>query len=113
MMSEDQLQSQCFTHHWNSYPNERGLLFMVHNTPRNKIDGARLKAMGMVAGVSDMIYLRRDLPPLCLEFKTESGRQSSAQVEWQKVAEANGCEYRIIRTFDEFKEAIRPTTANT
>lgn len=79
---------------------------MVHNTPRNKIDGARLKAMGMVAGVSDMIYLRVNLSPLCLEFKTDTGRQSPDQVRWQSVAESLGCEYRIIRTFDEFKSAI-------
>lgn len=104
--SEESLQSQCFMWHHNTHPHERGRLFMVHNTPRNKIDGARLKAMGMVAGVSDMIYLRPHRPPLCLEFKTETGRQSPAQIEWQKVAEANGCEYKIIRTFDEFKEAI-------
>ena len=106
-MSEDQLQAHCHTWHWNTYPTERGRLFMVHNTPRNKIDGARLKAMGMVAGVSDMIYLRYDRAPLCLEFKTEVGRQSPEQVRWQQVAESLGCEYRIIRSFDEFKEAIR------
>ncbi len=74
---------------------------MVHNTPRNKIDGARLKSMGMVAGVSDMIYLRYDRAPLCIEFKTDNGRQSPEQKRWQQVAESFGCEYRIIRTFDE------------
>jgi hypothetical protein len=107
-MSEDQLQAHCHTWHHNTYPNERGRLFMVHNTPRNKIDGARLKAMGMVAGVSDMIYLRPHQPPLCLEFKTDTGRQAPAQVEWQRVAESMGCEYRVIRSFDEFQAAIRP-----
>lgn len=53
-----------------------------------------------------MIYLRPNLPPLCLEFKTETGRQSPEQVRFQSVAEGMGCEYKIIRTFDEFKEAI-------
>lgn len=80
---------------------------MVNNTPRNRIDGARLKAMGMVAGVSDMIYLRHNQPPLCLEFKTDIGRQAPAQVEWQRVAEATWAEYRIIRSFDEFQDAIK------
>lgn len=81
---------------------------MVHNTPKNKIDGARLKAMGMVAGVSDMIYLRGDLPPICLEFKTDTGRQSPEQVRWQQVAESLGCEYKLIRSFHDFIEAIAP-----
>jgi len=109
-MSEDKLQAECFMWHWNTHQNERGRLFMVHNTPRNKIDGARLKAMGMVAGVSDMIYLRTNKPPLCIEFKTAIGRQAEAQTRWQAVVESLGCEYKLIRSFDEFKEAI--DTAN-
>ncbi len=104
--SEAGLQAQCFMHFHNHHPALRGRLFLVHNTPRNKIDGARLKAMGMVAGVSDMIYLRDGQPPLCLEFKTDTGRQAPAQIEWQKVAEATGCEYRLIRTFDDFTTAL-------
>jgi hypothetical protein len=92
--------------HWNTRPNERGLLFMVHNSPKNAIDGARLKAMGMVAGVSDMIYLRDGLPPLCIELKLPDGIQSKAQKEWQKVVESVGCEYVIIRSLSEFQDLI-------
>lgn len=81
---------------------------MCHNTPKNAIDGARLRSMGLYAGVSDMIYLRDGLPPLCIEMKDESGRQSEAQANWQKVAESVGCTYVIVRSLDEFKEAITP-----
>jgi hypothetical protein len=79
---------------------------MVHNSPKNAIDGARLKAMGMVAGVSDMIYLRDGLPPLCIELKLPDGIQSKAQKEWQKVAESVGCEYVIIRSLADFQSLI-------
>lgn len=81
---------------------------MCHNTPKNAIDGARLRSMGLYAGVSDMIYLRENKAPLCIEFKTETGTQSPAQVEWQKVAESVGCTYVIVRSLDEFKDAITP-----
>jgi len=81
-------------------------LFLVHNNPRNAIDGNRLKAIGLIKGVSDMIYLRDNLPPLCLEFKTAIGTQQPEQKEWQRVAEATGAEYRIIRSMEEFCDAI-------
>jgi hypothetical protein len=56
-VKESKIQSDCFTYHWNHYPAQRGQLFMVYNTPKNAAHGSILKAMGMVAGVSDMIYL--------------------------------------------------------
>ena len=81
-------------------------MFLVHNSPRNAIDGNRLKAIGMVAGVSDLIYLREGLPPLCLEFKTPIGSQQRVQKEWQKIAEATGCEYVVVRSMADFCAAI-------
>jgi hypothetical protein len=79
---------------------------MVHNNPRNAIDGNRLKAQGMVAGVSDMIYLRDGLPPLCIEFKLPDGKQQSVQKQWQQVAESTGAKYVIIRNLEDFIQLI-------
>jgi hypothetical protein len=76
---------------------------MCHNNARNAIDGARLKSQGMIAGVSDMILLRENRPPLCIEFKLPNGRQAPAQKEWQSVAESTGAEYVIIRSLEDFK----------
>jgi hypothetical protein len=59
--------------------------------------------MGMVAGVSDLIYLRDGLPPLCIEMKDETGKQSQAQKDWQAIAESTGAEYVIIRSLEEFQ----------
>ncbi len=101
--SENKIQSQIFLWHWNSFPSERGLIFEVSNNPVNAIDGARRKAIGMVAGVSDLIYLH---PSGCigLEIKTPSGRQGKKQAWWQSVVEANGYRYFILRSLDDFKE---------
>jgi hypothetical protein len=103
-MTEARIQQECFQWHWNTYPNDRKRLFLIHNTPKNAIDGARLRGMGMVAGVSDLIYLRDGLPPLCIEMKDATGKQSPAQIAWQKIAEDAGCTYVIIRSLAEFQE---------
>jgi len=106
-MSEARIQQECFQWLWNNYPETRKRLFMVHNTPKNAIDGARLRSMGMVAGVSDLIYLRDGLPPLCIEMKDETGKQSQAQKDWQAIAESTGAEYVIIRSLEEFQALFR------
>ena len=104
--TEARLQSECYLHFWNSNPTLRKRLFLCHNNPKDKREGAILKSMGLVAGVSDMLYLRDNLPPLCLEFKTAIGTQQPEQKEWQRVAESTGAEYRIIRSMDEFCDAL-------
>ena len=106
-ISEDRIQQQIFTGHWNDFPEERNLLFMVHNNPRNKIDGARLKSKGLVAGVSDLIYLSpREVKSFYLEVKTEKGSQSEDQEDWEKLITSLGYCYKVIRSYDEFKKAV-------
>ena len=103
MKSEAAIQGEAIMWAWNERPETRGRLFLVDNNPLNKIDGARRKALGMIAGVSDTIYLRQSQPPLCIEFKDETGKQSDAQKAWQQVAESTGCKYVIVRSLEEFK----------
>lgn len=103
-ISEDRLQQLIFTHHWNNYPKERGLLFHVYNGAVNKIQGAQLKSKGMMKGVSDLIYLKPGGRPLLLELKTDIGRQSKAQKDWQESVTIAGYEYHIIRTLEEAKD---------
>lgn len=79
---------------------------MVHNTPRNKIDGARLKAMGMVAGVADMVYLNPNGPVTFIEFKTDKGIQSPEQKDFERKCYEWGYAYEIVRSLDDFKAAI-------
>ncbi len=100
-MIEFKLQSQCFLHHWNNYPKERGLLFTVNNNASDSYQGAVMKAMGVVAGVSDMVYLH-PAGAMLLEFKTPKGRQNDRQVWWQGQVEKAGYRYIIIRSFDDF-----------
>jgi hypothetical protein len=104
-ISEERLQQEIFTFHWNNYHQERKLLFMVHNSPKNKIDGARLKAKGMVSGVSDLIYLNpRIRRPQFLEVKTEEGIQSDNQKEWERIVVLQGYDYHLIRSLNQAKK---------
>jgi len=96
--SEDQLQAAIFQHHWNNFPEQRRLLFHVNNKARNRIEGAHMKAKGVVPGVSDLIYLRPGGKPVLMELKTDTGAQSDEQIEWQEAVEAAGYEYVIVRS---------------
>ncbi len=98
--SEDQIQSACFLWHWNNRREERGLLFHVNQKARNKIEGNRMKAMGVVPGVSDLIYL---VGPTFIEMKTPIGTQSKEQKRFQSLVESLGYRYVICRSLEEFK----------
>lgn len=100
--SEDQLQAKIFQWHWNNRPKERGLLFHVNNKARNAIEGNKFKAMGVISGVSDLIYLRPGGKPLFIELKIETGTQSVQQKEWQSRIELAGYRYVICRSLAAF-----------
>lgn len=99
--SEDQLQAACFCWHWNNKPAERRRLFHVNQKARNAIEGNRMKAMGVVPGVSDLIYLSTS-GPIFIEMKTETGVQSPDQKEFEKLVTSLGYKYIICRSLNEF-----------
>lgn len=104
MISEARLQQSIFVHHWNNYPQERGLLFQVYNGAVNRIQGAQLRSQGMVAGVSDMVYLKPGGRPVLMELKNETGRQSLKQKKWQDIVTKAGYSYHLVRSLEEAKE---------
>lgn len=65
------------------------LWFHVPNAPRNAVNGAILKTMGMRAGVSDLIlFHNKEL--FALELKAPGGRPTLAQLEFQSGVRNNG-----------------------
>jgi len=101
-MTEAQLQAQIFQYHWNNLPTERGLLFHVNNKARNAIEGAKFKAMGVIAGVSDLIYLKPGGKPILIELKVDNGTQSKEQMKWELHVRLAGYKYMICRSLEEF-----------
>ena len=109
---EGRIQSSCVAWFWNTYPQYRELYFCVPNEnareDSNASTGAIRRSMGVVKGVSDTILFlaRGKYHALCVEFKTDIGRQSDAQRLWQSKVEAQGYRYEVVRNLDEFKELI-------
>ena len=71
------------------------LKFMYH-TPnggsRNIAEAANLKRMGVKPGVPDLFlpYPSKGFHGLWIEMKTEKGRQTASQKEWQEWLNENG-----------------------
>jgi hypothetical protein len=56
--SEDRIQQECYRWFHNTYPELRGLLFHVPNGgKRDGREAKKLKTMGVVPGVADLIFL--------------------------------------------------------
>ena len=103
--SEDKIQSDCYVWFHNTYPNLRGLLCYNLNNSKNRIDGARNKAKGLIAGRSDMV-LYYNSNAFMIEFKTSDGSQSAGQKEWEALVKSQGFQYHIVRSLEEFKSLI-------
>lgn len=115
---EHRLQTACVSWFRLAYPKWAQLLFAVPNGGRrDAVTGARLKAEGVVPGVSDLLLLvpahriEHDVVialwhGFCIEMKTLKGRQTENQKAWQRKVEAEGYRYEVVRTVDEFMAAI-------
>ena len=73
--------------------------------PASPATGARFVALGMKAGVADLVFGLPDGRIAFLEIKTRDGRQSIEQKTWQLRCEANNFPYSIARSVSE-AEAI-------
>ena len=120
-MNQEEHNIQCACVRWFNlqWPEYRGLLFAVPNGgARSKATAGKLKAEGIVAGVADLILLVPQwfttwrgqegckYAGLCIEMKTDKGRQSPEQKQWQEMVEAHGYRYRVCRSLDEFMSVV-------
>lgn len=105
---ESQIQQACV--HWFRMQHPDKVLFAVPNGgARDPITGAILKAEGVMPGVSDLIllYPSGGYHALCIEMKTDKGRQQPSQIEFQKAVERYKYKYVVCRNIDTFVEAIK------
>jgi hypothetical protein len=112
---ESKMQINCVRWFRLQYPQYAKLLFSVPNGGARRLAEAKiLKAEGATPGVADLILLASNgtYNSLCLELKTEKGRQSDSQKEWQQVAEQNGNKYVIVRSIYEFISEVKKYLAS-
>ena len=102
---ESQLQIRCVSWFRYQYPQ-----YVIMSTPnggvRSKTEAAIMKAEGMLAGASDLTIFA-DGRVLFVEMKTDKGRQSSAQKDFQRKVEGLGFRYVICRSLEDFMEHVR------
>lgn len=106
---EHKLQCQMVRWFRLQYPSMKHNLFSVPNGGRrDAVTGAKLKEEGQLAGVSDLIFLKanRFYHGLLIEVKTDKGRQSDNQKEWEQKIINDGFKYIVVRSLDQFIEEV-------
>ncbi len=98
--NEDQLQTALFLKCHNLLPQTRKLLFHVPNGGyRNKIEGAKFKSMGVIAGVPDLLLIWGG-SVYGIELKFEKGTTSPAQKELHIIWESQGIQVKVFNDLD-------------
>jgi hypothetical protein len=92
-----QLLKFCARVPWRHVPNGEA------RSPRT---GAKLKRMGVQAGVADFHLTLPGGITGWLEVKASNGRQSSDQKAFQAAEEAAGARYAIVRSIDEARTVL-------
>lgn len=104
--NEDRLLSKCHQWLWNNFPQTRGAAWHVANERKTTgMQGAILKAKGVVAGVPDYVF-NYEGKTYYIEFKFAAGLLSSSQKKVILALNKQGFEVYIIRSFEDFKELI-------
>jgi hypothetical protein len=104
--TEARIQQDIVMWYHNTYPDRRGSLFEVNNNPDSKRDGAIRKAMGMVAGVSDLCLITPMGSVVFVEVKRPDGVQSEAQKKWEQLVTGFGARYEVVRSLADFQQLI-------
>lgn len=116
---ESKLQIECVKWFRLAYPKYAGLLFSIPNGgKRSVVTATIMKREGTLAGVADLMlavpnhkYPTHDnnenfCNGLFIEMKYLKGKQSDAQVSFQKSVEGQNYRYEVIYDFDSFVNLI-------
>jgi hypothetical protein len=66
---------------------------------------ARLKAMGLRSGVSDMVLIFQD-HLVFVEVKDEKGKQSDAQRKFEEKVNELGFEYFLVKSVEDVQKVV-------
>jgi hypothetical protein len=109
-MTHNQLQSACHLWMWNTYPELRMLFHaninnLTTETGDARIKMAKLKHMGLVAGVLDYEFFYRGVLYF-FDFKIGADHLSPAQLSFIQTVENQGGKCFEVRSIDFFQKII-------
>jgi len=105
MISEGRLQQDIIMWFNNTHPEYRGLLCYNLNNSTGGRTAKMNKYLGVVAGRSDLVLYKGGVAYM-IELKTLKGRQSTPQLAWESKVRAEGFDYNIVRSLEDFKDLI-------
>ena len=105
MKSESKIQSEIIIWFRNSNLGTNNLIFSVPNESSNVKEQMYKKSMGLLPGVSDLICIYNE-QLLFIECKDEKGKQSDKQIDFERKIKANGFEYVVVRSLEQFQSII-------
>jgi hypothetical protein len=111
--SENKIQSDCFQWFHNSFKHLRGLLFHVPNGEyRDMATANRLKAMGVVPGIPDLIFNYRGRTYF-IEMKKPGGKPSKEQIKIHDILDQHRFTVWIVDSLEGFKKLINIIIGDT
>jgi hypothetical protein len=80
------------------------LIHVPNGGSRDLRTAQRLKAEGVIPGVSDLVLFMPNLTHhgLFIELKIKPNKQSEHQKKWQLMVEAMNYKYALVYSFDDF-----------
>lgn len=108
---EDALQKAC-ADYLRLHPAKPLFFHPANGGSRNSIEAAKLKGMGVVAGVSDLVILEpmeyRCTKPcgLMVELKVKGGKLTEYQTEFLQSVQVRGYKAAVVWNFDAFQTLI-------
>jgi len=94
---------------WINQPLSDFLIHIPNGGKRNAREAARLKAMGVQAGVSDLLLAvpNRHAAGLWIELKAGKNKPTASQLAWLSRMRAAGYSAVVCRTLDEVIETVQ------
>ncbi len=99
---ERDLQAKCVAW-WNGAGLPGLLLHIPNEGKRSRLEAASLRAMGVVAGASDLVLVLRGGRSVFIELKTEAGDLAPNQRDFRHNVFALGSAYFVIRSPEAFR----------
>ena len=109
--NEAQLQNLCFLWIHNTYASERGVVWHTDNNSVNGVVGAQKKALGVVKGISDLVWIS-PIGVIFIEIKFGDGRQTEEQKRFEEMVTARKCLYFVVKDFETFKTIVWEVMSN-